>query len=575
MMNKKLALLFICIALVGLTQAQGGADATIVTDSDRSVEEAHRLRVRPTRFDTVIPSPKTNYPLLVLQAETRFEIQKIEPATLRHRPQLSQLYNGYAKVGGGNRLMGLGEVYYTSTRSRKYNWGVHALHLSEWGQISDYAPSQYDRTKATAYGEVRENRYSYGGEIGYINQGLHYYGFENPNASRDSIAQRFNALDFNGYYASHPKDSAAINYRLGLDYSYFNTRKPSADTLRDWRTQEHFVALRSEWQYKGSNHFLLSNMKADANVLYNDYRFGVIDSTIPTVGHGREQRNTLIHLRPTTHFYSKNEKFQFALGLDFTTDITSNVNAFLYPVAQVQYSLFNDLFIPYVGVDGGVQQQRFAHLAFENEFIQPSVPLRNQQHFDLNAGIKGTLSKKMSFNVGVSFSNNRNLALFVNDTLFSAGNRFDVIYDTATISSLYGSLSYQYNEKIKIDGIVRLHSYQLRNNPYAWNLPQAEWILRGNYNVANKLYVKLDFVLEAGRRALVTDPTIPNVQTEDGISFVPLGLIADGNLGVEYRYTPRVSFFGNLNNFAAQRYQRWFNYPVQAFQFMLGATFKF
>jgi hypothetical protein len=65
------------------------------------------------------------------------------------------------------------------------------------------------------------------------------------------------------------------------------------------------------------------------------------------------------------------------------------------------------------------------------------------------------------------------------------------------------------------------------------------------------------------------------VQNDDDVLSVPLGVIADANLGVEYRYSNRVSFFMNFNNFAAQRYQRWFNYPVQAFQFMLGATFRF
>jgi len=574
-MSKRIFQIAAFLFSVSSVIAQNGSDATIITDSDRTVEDAHRLRIRPTRFDTIIASPQTEYPLLVLQAETSFQLDQIEPATLRHRPQLSQLYRGYAKIGGGNRLMGLGEVYYNSKRSRKYNWGVHALHLSEWGQLNDYAPSQYDRTKGSVFGSVRESRYSYGGELNYTNQGLHYYGFENPNASRDSIAQRFNKLDFSGYYTSHPKDSAALNYKLGLDYSYFNTQKLEEDTLNDWRTQEHFVALRSKWQYKGSNHFLLSNMKADADIMYNDYRFGIIDSTLPLIGQGREQRNTLIHLRPTTHFYGKNEKFQLEFGLDFTADIASTFNAFLYPVAEIQYSLFNDLFIPYIGIDGGVKQQRFSQLALHNEFIQASVPLNNHQNFDFHFGIKGTLSKKMSFNVGGAFSTNRNLALFANDTTFSRGNRFDVIYDTVTISTIQGSLSYQHNEKLKIDGILRLHSYQLRNNPHAWNLPQLEGIIRGNYNIANKLYVKLDFTLEAGRQALVYDETLPNVQEEDGVLFVPLGIIADGNLGVEYRYTPRISFFGNLNNFAAQRYQRWFNYPVQSFQFMLGATFRF
>jgi hypothetical protein len=47
------------------------------------------------------------------------------------------------------------------------------------------------------------------------------------------------------------------------------------------------------------------------------------------------------------------------------------------------------------------------------------------------------------------------------------------------------------------------------------------------------------------------------------------------NLGVEYRYNKRISGFIKLNNIAAQRYQKWYNYPVQGFQGMVGATFRF
>jgi hypothetical protein len=49
-----------------------------------------------------------------------------------------------------------------------------------------------------------------------------------------------------------------------------------------------------------------------------------------------------------------------------------------------------------------------------------------------------------------------------------------------------------------------------------------------------------------------------------------LGFIADANLGLEYRYNKRLSAFIQLNNLASQGYMRWYNYPVQRFQFMGG-----
>lgn len=571
----KVQLIILAIFSTAMTMAQGSSDATIISDSDRSVEPAARLSLRPKMIDTVLPAPEGKYPLLVLMEKTDFELDEIKPAVIRHRPQLTQLYNGYAKVGGGTRLMGLGEVYYNSVRSRKMNWGVHALHLSEWGQISNYAPSMYDRSNLDAFLNVNERRFSYGGEINYLNQGLHYYGFENPSASRDSIRQRFNSVGASGYYASHVKDTNALNFKIGLDYNYFTDRMPEIDSLSKWRARENYVGLKTNWQYNSSNNVLLSNMRADLNVLHNDYRYGFSGDSISAIDTGLVSRNTLVQLRPMTYLYGKNEKLQVHFGLEVAFDFHDENKTNLFPLAQVSYSLFDDLFIPYARLGGGASQQRFAHLTRQNEFINSNISLQNKRSYDLNFGIKGTLSKHMSFNIGGALEQHRNMALFINDTMYSSGNQFSVLYDDIAILKLTGSLSYQKKEELKIDGIVNYYSYRTTNTPQAWNLPALEFILRGKYNVADKLYANLDFTLETGRRALVYDDNLPNVQNDDDVLSIPLGVIADANLGVEYRYSNRISFFTNFNNFAAQRYQRWFNYPVQAFQFMLGATFRF
>ena len=80
--------------------------------------------------------------------------------------------------------------------------------------------------------------------------------------------------------------------------------------------------------------------------------------------------------------------------------------------------------------------------------------------------------------------------------------------------------------------------------------------------------------MEGGRRALVY-ATEDDVTEENNQLAKKLGFIADANLGVEYRYNKRISAFVNVNNLAAQRYKRWYNYPVQGLQVMGGVTFRF
>ena len=85
--------------------------------------------------------------------------------------------------------------------------------------------------------------------------------------------------------------------------------------------RENYVALKSTWSYKMSNNVLLSNMEADFNVLHNDYRYGIADSSLSLLDTGYVSSNTIIQLRPITHFYGKNEKLQFKIGGELSVDI--------------------------------------------------------------------------------------------------------------------------------------------------------------------------------------------------------------------------------------------------------------
>jgi hypothetical protein len=51
--------------------------------------------------------------------------------------------------------------------------------------------------------------------------------------------------------------------------------------------------------------------------------------------------------------------------------------------------------------------------------------------------------------------------------------------------------------------------------------------------------------------------------------------IVDANLGVEYRYSKKLSAFAHLNNLGFKSYERWNNYPTQAFSFLVGISAAF
>ena len=575
---KQLALTF--IAVLALTISVQAQDHTLTGTGTRKIDPAFRISLSPKIIDTTIPMVVVDYPLLPLKFQTAAEVNQINPVSIRTIDKLNPLYKMFVKLGVGTDfatggIMPLGEVYFDATRSRKFLYGAHLKHLSNWGDFKGLQNSKYDRTKFNLYGGINQKRYTVRGDFNYNNQGLHYYGLsDSVGIGGDSLNQRFNDTGFKLSYASHQKDSATLNYGVGVMYNNFQGMKPRED-FADWRARENAFDLNTSAWYKLGREVYA----ADLNVRYNGYKYGILDTSYTSLlDTGFVQDNIIINLKPTITTQFMDDRFKAKVGVDIVFDIREITRAHIYPIAEVKYSMLNDLFIPYVGLRGGLTQKTFKSLTRENEFLRSNVELRNEHKvIDFYGGIKGTLSKRVSFNVGASFANVRDLALFVNDSTYSLGNKFNVVYDTANVAIVEGSISYQLKEKIKVDALVRYTSYNLINNSYAWNKPNLEVILRGSYNLFDKFIFNVDLNLEQGRRALVYAPGVPGdgITEENGQYIQSLKFLADANLGVEYRYNPRISAFVQANNVASQRYNRWFNYPVQSFQILGGVTFRF
>ncbi len=556
-----------------VTAIAWGQDVILQGTTKREIDRATRIPNAPKIEDTITHQAVQAYPLLSIQQRTRTHIDSIQAANIKLKENLNPLYRAYAKVGFGTTLMPLAEVYVNNIRSRKYSYGLHAKHLSSWGNLKGYERSTFDRTDIRLFGGIAEKRYDVDGEFRYRNQGLHYYAIQVPvdSLGRDATRQRYQDIGFRVNFGNAAKvDTFKIKYNIGVDYNYFSSAKSKIDSLAKWRAQEHTVGIFSKGQYRLKENIYSARIEIENN----SFNYGPKRDTLHGVDTAYSNPNTIIRLVPTFQTFLFDNKFKATVGIDLTLNALQRLKAHVYPIAEVKYSLFNDIFIPYVGFRGGMKQRTLKSLTVQNEFIRPNIQLRNESvTWEVYGGFKGTLTKRISFDLNTSYGTTRDLALFTNDTIYSPGNRFDVIYDTAKIFRLQGSLSYQMLEKLKVDVIATYYSYELRQNVHAWNLPDFDVVARAHYNLYNKFYVNFDFKMEFGRKALVYSPG-DDVIVENQQNFVKMKPILDFNLGLEYRYTKRLSLFVQVNNFAAQRYQRWYNAPVQSFQFMGGLTFR-
>lgn len=543
---------------------------------NREIEPAYRITRQPKLIDTVIPYSEIQYPLLSLKYETTFALDTIKAAKIKLVDKLTEIYPGYVRLGIGSKFMPLAEVYYNSVRSRKLVYGAHLKHLSSFGTIPGYAPAQFDRTQLNLAATLNENKYSLDGKMHFNSMGLHHYGFANENAPKDSIAQRFSDFGTSFLYSKHKKDSLSFNYSAGLKYNYFQDKKPEADSLADWYGRENYIELNGKAWYKLRKEII----NADLDLKLNSYRYGTEGDSLSSVDTALSNTDFIFNLRPNITTYAKNNRLKIKFGANLALDVTSmqsksRIRAYIYPDIELKYSMFDDILIPYLEIKGGLVQNTFKSLSRQNEFILSNIQLANEnQAINATLGIKGTLSNTIMFNASARFGVVKNKALFVTDTLYARGNRFRVVYDDMNIASIQGSLIYQASEKLKIEGIGTFNSYMTKNYIYAWNLPQIQVVARGYYKVMDKLSLQLDANLEGGRYTQVYTESESD-HTENQQYAKKLGFITDLNLGAEYLYSQKMSGFLQFNNVAAQRYKRWYNYPVQGFQVMGGVTFKF
>ena len=569
----KLSFLFGFIVLIGFSFAQP-ADVVVDGKGKREIEPSFRILASPEIIDTVKAAIVSAYPLLIFQHPTRITLDTIPIATVETTEKIKQLYPFYTRIALGSKLMPLGEFYYNSTRSRVYNYGAHLKHLSSFGNIKRgdivFPNGQFDHTDVLLFGKINQASFNLGAKFHYLNDGFHFYGLPDSIVSEaKTIAQRYQNLGADFDFIGNRGDTSILNYKITSGFNFLNTKKPIIDTLSDWRAKENQFYLNTKgwYNYKSETFYLNLGLR------YNSYHYGIEDSILNPSDTGLVTNNSIIDLHPGILTQLFKNKFRVDVGLALSVDIQKKTKVYLYPQVEIKYSLFNDIFIPYAGIRGGLKQNSLRAFSSENPYLISNLTIQNEHNpHEIYVGFKGTLSSKLSFNINGSSARILNSALYVSDS--ATFNKFNIIYDTLTLTKLEASGSYQQNEKFKFDLIGRFCSYQTKNEAFAWNLPQFHFVLRGSYNLYDKFLVNLSAKIETGRKAKVYSSGEDVIEKNEQYAK-SLGAIVDINLGVEYRYNTRVSAFLQINNLASQQYYRWYNYPVQPIQVMAGVTARF
>lgn len=553
---RKLQWFFILILLLGyitaaLAQQIGTVqNYTITSTFQPTIKDAIKLNDLPEIKDSVNKISNINYAINSTPLVSKHEVLPIDPAKMQNEP-LQKLYRSLLKVGVGNYSTPYGEFWINSLRSRDMAYGAHIKHLSSSSQLKEVGYSGFSDDEGELFSKKFYKKHTLTGEFNYKRNASHFYGYDTSEnkLTKDYTKQRYQLFEPVVTLQSHYTDSVKINHAIKL--GYYN--------MTDlYKVAENNIKLNTVFNTYVQKERLYVKLDADY------YNHKLPNDTINDV---------IVKVNP--YFEAHKDKWKADVGVAVVLDVMSNVGSgkfYFYPQIFAQYDVYQNIIIPYVGINGGLQKNSLRSLSNENPFIKSTINYRNTNtKFNVFGGLKGNLSSNLSYDAKASYSIIDSMHFFVVDykDATTLDNKFDVVYDNTSYFNASGQLKYQYKEKLHLLAKGNYNLYKPKNLTRPYHKPSFDLTLSGIYNLKSKIILKADIYVIGDQWAL-TQVMENNVYTTQPKLLKSVG---DINLGAEYRYSKMLSFFVNFNNIANMRYYRWERYPSQRFNLMAGITF--
>jgi hypothetical protein len=570
--NRYVAIAALSVGVLGTTASLAQTDTTglsmtteFVGTQINLVKDANKISSWPEVKDNIVEIPPITYHTLPNKLNVTIEPQIIKPAKVNVEPPLKKLYRGYVRAGFGLYTTPLAELYYMDGRSRNGTYSVYAKHLSSAGGVAldKDIPDSFSRNEVHLWGKRFVKKHALEGGFDWERDVVHFYGFDPTlytDVDYDKLQQSFNNIDGYVQLKSYFRDTTKVNYVGKVMFSNYSDNYQGTENNLDINGTARKIIEREIYN-------------ADLNLNYNQFEYQLRDGTERL----RSNDRFIFDLKPTVTSIRNN--FKAILGANIVLGDKDQF-AHFYPIAEVNYSLLDDLFIPYAGITGGLEAPTYKSLTHVNPWLITDIADPNgftnvSNKIEAYGGIRGTISSSASFNLTLRWNDYENFIYFVNDSLYSPGNQFQIVQDELTVTTLTGEVSVTTTDNFNLLLRGDYYIYDSGIQAHAWNQPNTKVSLSATYKLQDKFLATAE-VFAMGKRRAQSLVAVEGVDPQDdGTYEVELKGFADINFQLEYRYTQRLSAFVRLNNMFASKYAMWNNYTVQRFNAMLGATYSF
>ena len=557
-------------------------EVNVVKSYTPTISDAFKIKETPAlNEEGTSPKETVKYSIFSFPVASTFTPSKGRAEGVGQE-ELGRFYKSYATFGGGNYGTLNAELFATQDlNSEEYVAGMFR-HLSSQGGIKgiDLENSFYDTSLDLTYGAEAEEL-SWNINLGYQNQIYHWYGLP-TNFTNLMLPSAYDVL----VWGIDPKQSFNT---ITLDSKIeFNNSILEASSFKFIHFSDAFGSSENRFYAKPSFKFNAFGKEIKWNAIV-DYLGGNFD-------HNYNRNNTEpikygftnFGISPSYELEKDKWTMHLGLGLYYSLDTkNSNNQLFLYPQITASHKVVGDLMIFYAGAEGGLDQNSYLNFVNVNPFLSPTLQIApTNKKYDLYAGLKGKLADNISYNIRGSFLDENNKALFksndfssdVNNPPYAFGNSMNIVYDNVKTLRFFGELKADITESISFGANSTLSLYNTATQAEAWNLPSLQFNANLDYSINSKWYAGADVFFVGNRKDMQINNDMAYIQIYPPVYFTTtttLNSYIDLNAHVGYKHSERLTGFLKANNILNQAYERWMNYPVQGFQLVLGANYKF
>ena len=523
-----------------------------------TLHEVTKRAMLPADDDTATVNIRFNYDFTPGSFVPEYEVSPIKSAVLTPEP-LPELKKGYVSLGLGTYLSPFLEVSISNGRSAKGTVGLFTRTYGSAGKIElendRRVHAGYLDNQALLYGKNYFRKSRLDSDIDFRQMTRHAYGYNPDVTGYDPDKKDIRSLyyDVTGkvrYFTMEP-DSSDLNWDATLKYNMF-TRK--GDGLQ----HNPGLALSAGTEMFG--------MYAGVNAGYDLYLFSKDIDT---------KSRSLLTLAP--YVTKGNEEWRFRFGLKMAADIKENHDPLVggdkklymhfYPDAMFTFRIIPKFMRFTAAIDGSLENNQARNTAYLNPWMLPGDTLYNLRSTDnelrISAGLSGSVNVNSSYAFDVSYTLCKDMLLFMNDTL-GYGNYFVPVYSDGSLLKVHGEISVPLNSQLTLSLLGNWYGYDMSGQEHAWHKPGWDGTAKGSYNLRNKIVASAELTFTGERYARVMAPE----------ETVKLPFHPNLNMGVEYRYTPEISFWIKCNNIYYNRNFEWNYYPSRNFMLLGGISYS-